>query len=73
MSYWVELRDLSPEGCMIELVERPSLDEVMQVRVPGLETLQARVRWIDNYIAGLKFERPTHPAVFELLLQRMDR
>jgi len=73
LSYWVELRDLSPDGCMVELVERPAMDEVMQVRLPGLETLQARVRWIDNYVAGLKFERPIHPAVFELLLQRMGR
>ena len=72
-SYWVELRDLSPDGCMIDLVERPAMEEVMQVRLPGLETLQARVRWIDNYVAGLKFERPIHPAVFELLLQRMGR
>ena len=73
LSYWVELRDLSPEGCLIELVERPALDEIMQVRLPGLETLQARVRWVDNYVAGLKFERPIHPAVFDLLLQRMGR
>ena len=73
LAYWVELRDLSPEGCMIDLVERPAMDEVMQVRLPGLETLQARVRWIDNYVAGLKFERPIHPAVFELLLRRMGR
>ena len=72
-TYWVELRDLSPDGCMIELVERPAMDEVMQVRLPGLETLQARVRWIDGYVAGLKFERAIHPAVFELLLQRMGR
>lgn len=73
LKYWVELRDLSPDGCMIDLVERPALDEVMQVKLPGLETLQARVRWVDNYIAGLKFEQPIHPAVFELLLQRMGR
>ena len=71
--YWVELRDLSPDGCLIELVERPAMDEVMQVRLPGLETMQARVRWVDGYLAGLKFERPIHPAVFELLLQRMGR
>jgi hypothetical protein len=73
LAYWVELRDLSPDGCMIDLVERPAMDEVMQIRLPGLETLQARVRWIDNYVAGLKFVRPIHPAVFELLLQRMGR
>lgn len=73
LKYRVELRDLSPDGCMIDLVERPALDEVMQIKLPGLETLQARVRWVDNYIAGLKFEQPIHPAVFELLLQRMGR
>lgn len=73
LSYSVELRDLSREGCMIDLVERPALDEVMQVKLPGLETMQARVRWVENYIAGLQFERPMHPAVFELLLQRMGR
>ena len=69
-SYWVELRDLSPDGCMIDLVERPSLGELVQVKLPGLETLAARVRWVDNYVAGLKFERAIHPAVFELLVER---
>ena len=73
LSYSVELRDLSPEGCMIDLVERPAMDEVMQVKLRGLETLQARVRWVDNYVAGLRFERPIHPAVFELLLERIGR
>lgn len=70
LTYSVQLRDLSPDGCQTEVVERPGLDEVMQVKLPGLETISARVRWVDNYVAGLKFERPIHPAVFELLLER---
>lgn len=73
LTYSVELRDLSPDGCMIDLVERPAIGEVMQVKLPGLESMEARVRWVDNYIAGLKFERPMHPAVFDLLLQRLGR
>lgn len=73
LNYSVELRDLSPEGCMIDLVERPSLGEVMQLKLPGLETIPAHVRWIDNYVAGLKFDRPIHRAVFELLLERAGR
>ena len=73
LSYSVELRDLSPDGCMIDLVERPAIGEVMQVKLAGLETMEARVRWVDNYVAGLKFVRPMHPAVFDLLLQRMGR
>jgi hypothetical protein len=73
LGYSVELRDLSRDGCMIDLVERPVIGEVMHVKLPGLETMEARVCWVDNYIAGLKFERPMHPAVFELLLQRIGR
>ena len=45
----------------------------MQVKLPGLETMEARVCWVDNFVAGLKFARPMHPAVFDLLLQRMGR
>ncbi len=71
LNYSVTLRDLSPDGCMIDLVERPAIGEVMQVKLPGLGTMEARVRWVDNYIAGLKFDRPMHPAVFDLLLQRV--
>ena len=73
LSYSVTLRDISHDGCMIDLVERPAIGEVMQVKLPGLDTLEARVRWVDNYIAGLKFERPMHPAVLDLLLQRLGR
>jgi hypothetical protein len=73
LSYSVTLRDISPDGCQIDLVERPAIGEVMQVKLPGLGAMEARVRWVDNYVAGLKFERPMHPAVFDLLLQRLDR
>lgn len=73
LSYRVAVRDISPEGCQIDLVERPAIGEVMQLKLPGLETMSARVRWVDNYVAGLHFERPMHPAVFELMMQRMGR
>ena len=71
ISYSVTLRDISHDGCQVDLVERPAIGEVMKVKLPGLGTMEARVRWVDNYIAGLKFERPMHLAVFDLLLQRM--
>ena len=73
LSYTVAVRDISPEGCQIDLVERPAVGEVMQLKLPGLETMSARVRWVDNYVAGLHFERPMHAAVFNLLMQRMGR
>jgi hypothetical protein len=37
----------------------------------GLEALDAEVCWVDGHVAGLRFERTIHPAVFDLLLQRL--
>lgn len=73
INYSIKLRDISPDGCQVDLVERPAVGEVMHVKLPGLGTMEARVRWVDNYVAGLKFERPMHPAVFDLLLRRIGR
>ena len=70
-AYNVRIFDLSREGARIEVVERPRVGEQMMVKFDGLEVLQSEVCWIDGFIVGLKFERPLHPAVFDLLLARM--
>jgi hypothetical protein len=69
--YKVRIFDLSPEGAKIEVVERPRVGEQLMVKFEGLEVLQAEVCWIEGFLAGLKFERPLHPAVFDLLLARI--
>ena len=69
--YNVRIFDLSPEGAKIEVIERPRVGEQLMLKFDGLEVLQSEVCWIDGFIAGLKFERPLHPAVFDLLLARM--
>ena len=70
-SYRVQVRDLSTDGCKVDLVDRPRIGEHMLVKFDGLEVLDAKVCWIEDYVAGLRFERPVHPAVFDLLLQRL--
>jgi PilZ domain-containing protein len=70
-AYSVRIFDLSPEGARVEVVERPRVGEQMMLKFDGLEVLQSEVCWIDGFIVGLKFERPLHPAVFDLLLARM--
>jgi hypothetical protein len=70
-SYRVRVNDLSPNGCKVDLVERPRVQEHMLVKFEGLELLDAEVCWVEGYVAGLRFEKPMHPAVFELLLQRL--
>ena len=65
------IRDLSPAGCMVELVEQVSASDHVITRLPGLEPFGATVMWSDERCAGIRFNRPIHPAVFELLLERL--
>lgn len=70
-NYRVRVSDLSLEGCKVDLVERPRVDERVLVKLDGLEVLEAEVCWVEGYVAGLRFERAIHPAVFDLLLHRL--
>ena len=68
--YRVRVFDLSPEGCRIEIVERPQLGEVLIVKFIGIDALDGRVCWVDSRCAGVRFANPIHPAVFDLLVAR---
>jgi hypothetical protein len=70
-NFRVTVSDASPEGCKVELVERPAEGESVIVKFEGLEALEAQVCWIGGYTAGLKYARPMHPAVFDLLVERL--
>ena len=61
----------SPSGCSINFVDRPSVGERHWVKFEGMDALEGEVRWVENFNAGLKFIRPIHPAVFELLLTKL--
>ena len=67
LSFRVRVFDASAEGCKVEFVERPAIDERVWIRFDGLEALQATVRWVAGHKGGVKFDRPLHPAVFERL------
>ena len=70
-TFRVRIFDLSTDGCKVELVERPSVGDIMLVKFDGLEAVDAEVAWVEGHIAGLKFVNPIHPAVLDLLLQRL--
>lgn len=71
--YRVCLYDLSPEGCKVEFVDRPRLAECVWVKISGLQPLEAVVRWIEGAAAGLEFRKPIHPAVYQSMLDRLQR
>ena len=68
--YQVTVRDCSPQGCCINLVDRVALDETLWIKLPGLESIEAYVCWTRDFVAGVEFIKPLHPAVFDLLMAR---
>lgn len=70
-SFTVRVCDISTHGCRCEFVDRPEAEEQVLVKLEGLEAMPAVTRWIEPPLTGLKFERPIHPAVFDLLLARL--
>lgn len=70
-SYGVPIADASPNGFKFEYVDRPEIGERVMVKLEGLHPLEATIRWIEGHNAGAKFDKPIHPAVFDLLLERM--
>jgi len=67
----VDVEDASTDGCKVSIVEQVRVGEMVMVKFDGLETLNAAVRWTDGAQAGLQFERPIHPAVFDLVIGKL--
>lgn len=64
----VMLRDMTTHGARIEGLEQLHLDEAITLLLPGLQAKEAYVAWSREKSAGLEFDRPLHPAVFEQLV-----
>lgn len=69
--YAVDLVDLSPDGCRIDLPEVLTIGERVWIALPGLEPIQAEVRWVKEWTAGIQFLRPLYPAVFDHIRSRI--
>ena len=67
----LHLHDISTNGFQVVLGEAMQIKDHVVTRLPGLEPIGATVAWTSEGRAGLRFDRPLHPAVFELLLTRL--
>jgi hypothetical protein len=70
-NYLVNVHDVSREGCKLEFVERPSLDETVWVKFEGLDAIEASICWVKGSDVGVEFVRPIYPAVFDILVDRL--
>lgn len=69
-SHTTNAKDVSLHGCCLKLAHVPKVDEVMWVKLPGLEALESTVCWVKGFDCGLRFKTSIYPAVFDLLLAR---
>lgn len=71
--YKVNILDFSPEGCRIEIPIYVDEGDSIFISLPGLETIESKVRWKKDWEVGVEFLRPLYPAVFELIRTKMAR
>jgi hypothetical protein len=69
--YRVNILDLSPQGCRIELPVTVAPGDRIWISLPGIESIQAEVCWVKEWIIGVEFSRPLYPSVFEMVRDRM--
>ena len=67
----VNILDFSPEGCRVDVPVRVLDDDTVWISLPGIETIQGSVAWVREWEAGIKFSSPLHPAVFDMVRERM--
>ena len=69
--FLVNVHDISPEGCKLEFVERPRLEETVWVKFDGLDAIESNVCWVKGSDVGISFAHPIYPAVFDGLVRRL--
>lgn len=66
----VQIMDLSTHGFRAATHLDLQKGSDVWLKLPGLEALHARVKWMDGYLAGCEFVKPLHPAVLQMMVTR---
>ena len=69
----IQVMDLSTHGfrAATHLELLPGSD--VWLKMPGLESLHARVAWRNGHVMGCAFVRPLHPAVLDMIVRASGR
>lgn len=69
----ITIVDLTCEGCKIEGIPAALYEgDRIAVGIGNIGPIYASVRWVQPGLgAGLKFEQPLHPSVFESMLAKL--
>ena len=66
----VQVMDLSTHGFRAATHLELCNGTDVWLRLPGLEPCHARVVWSEGHFLGCAFERPLHPAVLAMIVQK---
>lgn len=66
----VRLDDISQSGFRIAWLPDVRTDELLRLRIPGMQMLTADIRWQQGNSLGCAFTTPLHIAVFEHLVRQ---
>ena len=69
--YRVNILDFSREWCKLELPVRVATGDTIWLSLPGLQSIPAKVCWVEEWLAGVEFDNPLYPSVFEMVRDRM--
>ncbi|MEQ7873927.1 PilZ domain-containing protein [Sphingomonas sp. ASV193] len=69
--YPVDIFDISPEGARISPPVRVEAGQQVWLKVPGMDAIHGRIAWMRDWQAGVEFDNPFHPAVFQLIVERL--
>lgn len=69
-SVTVGILDLSTHGFRMDTHLNMPIGTPIWLRLPGLEAIPAKVAWVQGPCAGCAFDRPLHPAVLAMIVQR---
>ena len=66
-----DLVDISTIDRKGDVTTRAAIGELVWVQLPSLESLPSWVRWTQKAHSGIEFDRPMHPAVFDMMAGRL--
>jgi hypothetical protein len=66
----VLLDDLSASGFRIAGLSHPDPAKALSIRIPGIQLLSAKIRWVSGTMVGCEFANPLHVAVFDHLVKQ---
>lgn len=66
----VQLDDISQAGFRIARLPGAKQGTPLRIRIPGLERLNAEIRWLQDETVGCEFTGTLHVAVFEHIVRQ---